>query len=110
MEMVDDAVVKIRKLGKIESIVCNDCKEYHHISKEFFRIVGVTDENFDMVANALENEFRRCHNNHDVKIEETTPFPNGYNLFEYTFKFQYYTLTEIHTGDDWDIDSEFDGI
>jgi len=109
MEEVDIVIKKIISLGSIKSIVCNDCKEYHHISKEFFKITGVSNKHLDLMVNGIEKRFRSCHNNHDIETKDICPFPSNYKLFLITF--QYYTRTEFHTGDDWDIDdSEFDEL
>ncbi|KKM67674.1 hypothetical protein LCGC14_1468740 [marine sediment metagenome] len=87
MEEVNITIKKIKSLEKIKSIVCNDCKEYHHISKEFFKIVGITDEDLDIVINNMRDNFEEVHYNHDIEVKEMNAFPLRYNIFEYPFDY-----------------------
>jgi len=61
--------------------ICNDCKEYHHIGKEFFKIVDVSDNDLDMIINRTVEKFKEKHHNHDIEIKEMSPLPFNYNLF-----------------------------
>ncbi|KKM87100.1 hypothetical protein LCGC14_1272370 [marine sediment metagenome] len=83
---VNITIKKIKSLEKIKSIVCNDCKEYHHIGKEFLKITGISNEDLDTIINSIKNNFREVHNyNHDVEIKEMNALPLDYKLFTIPF-------------------------
>lgn len=87
MKKVGKEIGKIIGLGKIKSIVCNDCKEIHHLGEDFLKIVGISDKELNVIASELEKEFRKYHYNHNVEIKEMPPFAHGYKVFLIPFNF-----------------------
>jgi len=112
MEELYAQMEKIKNLISIRTIVCNDCKEYHHIGREFFKVVEISDENLDMIINNIEDNFKEVHCNHNIEIKEMCPFPIGYKTFIIPFDWELPSIPiQLHYGDNWDLDSsEFDEL
>lgn len=81
MNKTDIISIKIENLKMIKSIVCDDCKEYHHIGKEFFKILKVPDKDINIIIKMTKKKFKKFHCNHNVEIKEISPYPIEYNQF-----------------------------